>query len=118
MRKRLRKKRHVGEYTEWGMQFVVNRNRREGFDDFFDEFIEEAIEANGCYCGGGGKEDRLNVIVELGRKLNEVEIKKNYIIEWLRLRPDVKNWRLGEIFDIWHGDYKEIDEKKNVAKEG
>ena len=65
MRKRLRKKKHVDEYTEWGRQFIITRNRRDGFDEFLDVFIEEAIEANGCFCGGSGKEDKLDVVVEL-----------------------------------------------------
>jgi hypothetical protein len=30
---------------------------------------------------------------------------------WLDARPDVQNWRLGEEFDIWHGDFQDIDDK-------
>jgi uncharacterized protein YggL (DUF469 family) len=108
MRKRLRKKKRVGEYTEWGRQFVITRNRRDGFDDFFDTFIEEAIETNGFYCGGGGKESRLSVVVELGRDLTRTDEKTNLIVGWLRSRPDVKEWRMGEVFDVWHDDYEDI----------
>jgi len=71
MKKRLRKKKHRGEFTEWGRQLVITRNRRDGFDEFLDAFIEEAIEANGCYCGGGGKEDNLDFVVELGRRSDD-----------------------------------------------
>src|SRR4030067_1687793 len=70
MKKRIRKKKHHGEFTEWGRQPVITRNPKDGFDEFLDAFIEEAIEANGCYCGGGGKEDKLDVVVELGRRLD------------------------------------------------
>ena len=116
MRKRLRKKKHVGEYTEWGRQFVITRNRRDGFDEFLDTFIEEAIEAKGCCCGGGGgKEDRLDVVVELGRNLIDTDLKKNHITKWLESRSDVKGWRIGEMFDIWNGDYKDIDKDENGA---
>ena len=115
MRKRLRKKKHIGDYTEWGRQLVITRNRRDGFDEFLDAFIEEAIEANGCYCGGGGKEDKLDVVVELGRNLSDADLKKNHIIKWLISRPDVKGWKIGEVFDIWHGDYKNIDENEISA---
>ena len=65
MKKRLRKKKHCGEFTEWGRQLVIMRNQKDGFDEFLDAFIEEAIESNGCYCGGGGNEDKLDVVVEL-----------------------------------------------------
>jgi hypothetical protein len=32
MKKRLPKKHHQGEFTEWGHQFVILRNRQDGFD--------------------------------------------------------------------------------------
>jgi len=68
MKKRLRKKTHSGEFTKWGRQLDVVRNRKEGFDEFLDAFVEEAIESSGCCCGGGGKEDKLDVVVEPGRR--------------------------------------------------
>ncbi|MGC1401535.1 MAG: 50S ribosome-binding protein YggL [Thermodesulfobacteriota bacterium] len=111
MKKRLRKKKHYGEFTEWGRQLIVTRNRRDGFDEFLDAFIEEAIEANGCYCGGGGKEDNLDVVVELGRRSNDSDARLKKITAWLDTRPDVHNWEVGEECDIWHGDFQDIDEK-------
>jgi len=108
MKKRLRKKKHRGEFTEWGRQLVVTRNRKDGFDEFLDAFIEEAIEANGCYCGGGGKEDRLDVIVELGSRSDDPEARLKCIGAWLDARPDVKTWRTSEEFDLWHGEVIEI----------
>jgi uncharacterized protein len=104
VKKRLRKKKHCGEFTEWGRRLIVTRNQKQGFDEFLDTFIEEAIEANGCYCGGGGKEDRLDVIVELGCRSDDPETKLLKITAWLASRPDVQNWRTDEEFDIWHGD--------------
>ncbi len=49
MKKRLRKKTFSGEFTEWARQLVITRNRKDGFDEFLDAFIEDAMEANGCY---------------------------------------------------------------------
>jgi uncharacterized protein YggL (DUF469 family) len=69
MNKRLRKKKRCGEFAEWGRQLTITRNRKDGFDEFLDSFVEEAIESNGCYCGGGGREDSLTVMVELGPPL-------------------------------------------------
>ena len=48
-----RKKKHCGEFTKRGQQLVIMRNQKDRFDEFLDAFIEEAIESNGCYCGGG-----------------------------------------------------------------
>jgi uncharacterized protein YggL (DUF469 family) len=111
MKKRLRKKKHLGEFTEWGRQFVITRNRKDGFDEFLDAFIEEAIEANGCYCGGGGKEDKMNFVVELGRRSDDPDARLKRITAWLEARPDVENWKVGEEFDIWHGDYQDINDE-------
>lgn len=109
MKKRLRKKKHRGEFTEWGRQLVITRNRKDAFDEFLDSFIEDAIEANGCYCGGGGMEDKLDVVVELGRRSDHPDARLKKITEWLHARPDVESWTTGEEFDIWHGDFQEND---------
>jgi len=111
VKKRLRKKKHHGEFTEWGRQLVITRNRKDGFDEFLDAFIEEAIEANGCYCGGGGKEDKLDFVVELGRCSDDPAARLKKITAWLDARPDVQNWIVGKEFDIWHGDFKDIEDK-------
>ncbi len=111
MKKRLRKKKHRGEFTEWGSQLVITRNRKDGFEEFLDAFIEEAIEANGCYCGGGGKEDKLDVVVELGRRSDDPAARLNKITAWLDARPDVQTWRTGDEFDLWHGDYLDIEDE-------
>ncbi len=109
MKKRLRKKTLSGEFTEWGRQLVITRNRKDGFDEFLDAFIEEAIEANGCYCGGGGmEEDKLDVVVELGRRSDDPAARAKVIMAWLDARPDVQSWKMGEEFDVWHGDFQDI----------
>ncbi len=45
MNRRLRKKKHRGEFTEWGRRLVITRKRKDSFDEFLDAFIEKAIEA-------------------------------------------------------------------------
>ena len=111
MKKRLRKKKHLGEFAEWGRQLVITRNRKDGFDEFLDAFIEEAIESNGCYCGGGGKEDKLDVVVELGRRSDDPAARLKRITAWLDARPDVQSWRMGEEFDVWHEDFEDIGDE-------
>ena len=111
MKKRHRKKKHRGEFTEWGQQLVITRNRKDGFDEFLDAFIAEAIEANGCYCGGGGNEYKLDVVVELGRRLDDPAARLKKIASWLDARPDVQSWRTGEEFSLWHGDFEDIEDR-------
>ena len=115
MKKRLRKKKHRAEFTEWGRRLLIIRNRKDGFDEFLDAFIDEAIEANGCYCGGGGKEDMLDVVVELGRRSDDPAARVKKITAWLDARSDVQSWKTGEEFDIWHGDFQDIEDKIEPA---
>lgn len=109
MKKRLRKKKHFGEYTEWGRQLIVTLKRKDELDMFLDAFIHEAVEANGCFCGGGGKEDKLDLIIELGCRSDDPESRLKRIAAWLDERTDVQSWKAGEEFDIWHGNFKEIE---------
>ena len=110
MKKRLRKKKHHGEFTEWGRQIVIMRKRKEGIDDFLDTFVKEAIEANGCYCGGGGTDEKLGFVIELGPVSADPDAKLQRIVAWLRGRNDVQEFKIGELFDIWHGDFEDIEE--------
>jgi uncharacterized protein YggL (DUF469 family) len=108
VKKRLRKKKHVGEFTEWGRQIRITRTFKDGLDAFLDAFIEEAIEANGCYCGGGGCEDELDFVVELGRCSGNPDAKIKKITAWLDTRQDVRCWQVSEAFDLWHGECPEL----------
>ena len=99
MKKRLRKKKHHGEFTEGGRQIVITRKRKGGIDDFLDAFVEEAIEANGCHCGGGGRDEKLGFVIELGRSSADPEAKLQRIVTWLRARNDVQDVKLGGLFD-------------------
>lgn len=104
MKKRLRKKRHIGEFAEWGVQLVVVRNRKDGFDDFFDAFIKEAVELNGCCCCGIGMEEMLDVVVELGLRSGDLDSRRMSIIAWLDARDDVQSWKISPEFDIWYSE--------------
>jgi len=108
MKKRLRKKKHRGEFTEWGCRIVITRQSKDGFDEFLDAFIEEAIEGNNCYCGGGGTGDRIDMVIELGRREKDLIGRLSAITGWLDKRPDVMNYRTGELFDLWNESYKEM----------
>lgn len=109
MKKRLRKKKHFGEFAEWGREITITRNTKDGFDEFFDAFIVEAIEANGCYCGGGGSGDGLEVVVELGRRSDDPDARLRKVTTWLDARSDVLNHTVGREFDLWHEIPEDIE---------
>lgn len=109
MKKRLRKKKHIGEFAEWGRQLIATRNTKMDAEAFYDAFIIEAIEANGCYCGGALSDDKVDLIIELGKISEDPERKFARITAWLDARPDIEGWRAGPLFDLWYGDYEGID---------
>jgi len=111
VKKRLRKKHHLGEFTEWGHQLVIIRNRQDGFDEFLNAFIEEAVEANGCQCGGAGTEDKLEVVVEIGRLADDPTGKLRKVTSWLEARPDVLEYKTGPLFDLWSDSWEELEMK-------
>jgi len=110
MKKRLRKKTHHGEFVELGRQLVITRNRKDGFDDFLDAFIG-TIEMNECYCGGGGMEDTVDMFVELGGLSDDRDGRMKSITAWLATRSDVLSWKIGDEFDLWHGNFKGWDKQ-------
>jgi uncharacterized protein YggL (DUF469 family) len=115
MKKRLRKKKHRGEFTEFGRQLVIQRNGEDGIDEFLDAFLEEAVEANSCGCGGSVLGDRIDFVVELGCRAEDPAAKFAKISAWLDARSDVQSWKAGEEFDIWHGGYQCIAEEGEAA---
>ena len=111
MKKRLRKKKHLGEFTEWGQRLIATRNTKAEPDAFQDAFILEAIEGNGCFCGGSMSENHINVVVELGKSSDNPEERFAKVTDWLDARPDVQGWEAGPLFDLWHGDFEDIQDR-------
>lgn len=108
MKKRLRKKKHYGEFAEYGRQLIITRVRKDGIDDFIDSFLEDAIEANSCFYAGCVNDVRLDFIVELGTRSDYPESKINKIKTWLKSRPDVLSWTISQEFDLWYGDVENL----------
>ena len=109
MKKRLRKKKHIGEFAVFGASVAVRLADGTDFDSFLDAFLDDAIEANDCYFGGGGQKDRLSGIIELGRKIDLPEERLRKISHWLDTDSNVANHLTGEINDLWYGPFDDID---------
>ena len=100
----------MDEFAQWGRQIVIVRDRKDGSNEFLDAFIDEAIEANGCYCGGGGTAEKLRFVIELGRRSDNPDGRFKKIGVWLDRRADIQSWKAGKKFDLWHGDYEDISD--------
>ena len=118
MKKRIRRKKHVGEFAEFGRQFVVRRNRKDDLEEFLDWVVDDVVEGNDCFCGGGGKDEQIDIIIELGRRDQGREDKRNRIERMLRKHPDVTEVLIGEEFDLWHGDYNDILDSRDFEQDG
>jgi len=102
MRKRLRKKRHLGEFKEEGFNvtFSFDGDALEQ-DVFLDRFIE-AVETNGLTCGGGfGKE--WDMYITMDGRGTATETDRMAVLNWLEGQPAVKNISVGPLVDAWWG---------------
>ena len=105
MRKRLRKKLHVGEFQELGCEVrfqVVDNLSHDAFDAVVDAFISQAIEAHGLLCGGGGKNPEWTVFVTREGRGSVTEEHRHAIERWLAARPEVKTVQIGPLIDAWY----------------
>jgi uncharacterized protein YggL (DUF469 family) len=105
VRKRLRKKLHVGEFQELGFEvrFLVADNlSNDAFDAVVDAFISQAIEAHGLLCGGGGKNPEWNVFVTREGRGSVTEGHRQVIETWLAARPEVQAVQIGPLVNAWY----------------
>lgn len=104
MKKRLRKKRRVGEFREFGfeLKFRLSDGLDEaGLDGFWDEFIGEAIEAQGLMCGGGCGRVWDVFIARPGRH-SATEDDRREVRAWLDRHPHVAEVYAGPLVDSSH----------------
>ena len=110
MKKRLRKKIHVGEFALLGRMILITRKSKEGLEDFLNGFID-IVDENECDCSGGFSDDTLEMIVELGGPADDREGRLKRITGWLEGRSDVQSWKAHGEFDICYGPADEATEK-------
>lgn len=102
MRKRVRKKKHVGEFQEFGVELSVALRPGTNIDAFLDQFIMDAVEANGLAFGGGGREHALTGVLELGRR-DAARGKLERVKTWLLTHPGVASFQFDAFIDVWSG---------------
>jgi uncharacterized protein len=101
MRKRLRKKKHIGEFQEFGVEISATLRDDVDFIEFLDDFLGSAVEAHGLAFGGGGQTPRLEGYLELGRR-DVVEPNLAAVSKWLSADARVLAIDVGEPEDAWY----------------
>ncbi len=113
MRKRLRKKKRVGEYQELG--FAVGLRFSGGLDietrnNLLDRFIEHAIENNGLQFGGGGVGNEWSGFVDIDRlRRSATETHREAVKQWFIQESLVLEYYITPLMDSWHGDFDNIE---------
>lgn len=105
MKKRIRKKKHLGEFRILGAEVLIKLNSKDAYDTFHNDFITHAIEGNDCFFGGGGIGDKIEGLIELGFVSDGPESRLKEIKEWLKSREDILTYQLGRITDAWYGPF-------------
>jgi uncharacterized protein YggL (DUF469 family) len=106
MRKRLRKKLRLAEFTEhaFGVRYTLQAGLGTGIvDEFLDRFIEHAIEANDLRCGGGSQDQHWEFLVTAVGRGSPTETQRGTIRSWLAAQPEVASFDLSGFIDAWHG---------------
>lgn len=105
MRKRLRKKRHVGEFREYCFEVsatLVPELSDTEFHRFVDRFID-VIEGRCLQMGGGGTRAGWSCVVAGVGRRSPTEQDREWIKEWLSSDPAVASVDIGDFRDAWHG---------------
>ena len=101
MNKRLRKKKRVGKFTEYG--FSVDMHYVDDFSEaeslaFLDDWVS-VLESNGLCCGSGSNTKKLEGYVATEGRGTATEDHRRLIDEWLTSHSKVRQHSLGPLTD-------------------
>ena len=105
MKKRLRKKLHVGEFQEFGFNLTIKfteENTNEALDAFVESFLDEVIDPNGLDFGGGGDRFDFAGFVVLATRGSVTDEHRALANAWLEKRDEVVSFEVGELVDAWY----------------
>ena len=110
MKKRLRKKLHVKEFTEYGIEFemkVTSPLKGEVFDKIMEDFVEDFVEGNNLFCGGGWdpKEKMSGFVIEVGRNIEKAKSYLPKLRKWFDDK-DITFELTSSICNLWYPDKK------------
>lgn len=105
LKRRLRKKFHIGEFQELGFEISVEfkSNLSEtDFDKFYNEFIEEIEENKLLFGGGGGPEVCQGFVTSSIKYQSPTDEQREKIKIYLESLPDIAKCDVGKLKDAWY----------------
>ena len=115
MKKRLRKKKRIGEYQELG--FATGFRFSDTLDmetrnNLLDKFIKQAIEDNDLQFGGGGGGNEWSGFVAADEyRVSATDSHRDVVQEWFIREPLVLEYYATSLMDAWHSDFDNIEVK-------
>ena len=98
VKKRLRKKKRVGEFQEFGFGAgfrFSDQLSMETRNNLLNRFIEDAIEGNGLQFGGGGDGNEWNGFITVNRSRGStLERHRQAVENWFMCEPEVKEAKI------------------------
>lgn len=103
MRKRIRKKKHLGEFQEFGftLTFTTQDLTSAQQDAFWDRWLLDAVEANGLAFGGGQRQSSWSGFITMARRGSVTEGHRATIEEWLSNEAMVTEHNVSALVDAW-----------------
>ena len=105
MKKRLRKKKHLGEFQELGFRvrfrFPADLPTAE-CNRLLEEWVTQAVEGNGLLLGGGGGADVWEGFVTKEGRGSATEEHRLLVTSWLGAHPLVLEYTVSPLVDAWH----------------
>lgn len=99
MRRRLRKKKRLGEFREFGFEITAQLSPGADHEAFMDRLID-AVEARQLGVGGGGSKDFQCFIARLGRgSANDED--RDALGRFFAEDPAIVQHEIGPLIDAW-----------------
>lgn len=101
MNKRLRKKKHLGEFRQMG--FTIECQLRPGSGDRFIDDLIDIVDHDLCVGGGGAADGFGGVISSEHRYASASHKDIDTLRHWLENRTDVSSFQISGLWDMWYG---------------
>jgi len=109
MKKRLRKKLHKGEFTEYGFEVIANFVETDNeliignitFDAWLDDLIEE-VEKHNLFISGGGSFTNFSCYIVAGPRKSATNADRQAMINFLSRQEIIKSFEVKELTSAWN----------------